>query len=413
MDKNFKLPKLREDLYIDVVKQNNEELLVIYDQKGYSPQPVALASEFLPILQTADGEKTLEEFENEIKTKLNANVNTEYLVEIFRSLNEQNLLDTPKFYFHKYQTDSYVQQPTRPPVCAGSSYPRQAPELESKLERMLATVGENEIQPGAQFVIAPHIDFNVGLISHETYSSAYKAIRDSDADLFVIFGTAHFRSSHIFMLSEKDFLTPLGKVPADKEIIAHLKENAEGSFAIDETAHRYEHSVELQAVLLQYLFADRDITILPILTGAYQNFIMQKLQPNSDQKFQEFITALNEAIDKSGKKAMFIASADFAHIGRKFEDNFDAEPILPQIKDEDKVLINYLMGGNSEAFFNSVSKVNDRRKICGLSPIYSLIESMKVGDKFPYKGKLLKYNQWNEVETRSAVSFASIAYYPI
>jgi len=103
---------------------------------------------------------------------------------------------------------------------------------------------------------------------------------------------------------------------------------------------------------------------------------------------------------------------DFAHVGKKFQDNFEAELILDQINNEDQELINELEKCSAEGFFDSIANVNDKRRICGLSPIYSLLQSqMNDNGKTQYQGKLLKYNQWNEVETASAVSFASIAYY--
>ena len=48
----------------------------------------------------------------------------------------------------------------------------------------------------------------------------------------------------------------------------------------------------------------------------------------------------------------------------------------------------------------------DRRKICGFSPIYTLLHLIKAGE-----GKLLKYQQAVESNSQSVVTFASLAFY--
>ncbi|MFC2131338.1 AmmeMemoRadiSam system protein B [Bacteroidota bacterium] len=412
MDDTFIIPKLRKDISIEIYTENNEELAFLNDPLGYAPHPIALPSSFLKVLDLIDGDMNLQELLKSIKAHLKLSIEPEILVEILKELNDRCFLESPNYFFIKFQSDYYKSIPVRPPVCAGSSYPYDQTELEMKLGKILSSVKENSVEPGAKFIIAPHIDFSIGRISHEAYAAAYQSIRDSDAELFIIFGTSHHNSSDIFMLSEKDFRTPLGITKTDRDIIEDLKAAMPGQITVDESSHRYEHSIELQLVLIQYLFKDRDFKILPILTGSFHNFLLKKKQPNTNEKFFDFMTNLLKSIKERGKKTLFIASADFAHIGRKFQDNFDAEPVLSQLKLEDENLINHLISGNSESFFESIAEANDKRKICGLPPIYSLLESQRTDNgQMPFKGKLLKYNQWNEIETRSAVSFASIAFY--
>ncbi len=409
---DFIVPQLRDDINIDFFNENNEEYAVLIDEQGYATQPLDLQSSFLKILDLIDGNSSFNDLLKSIKAHMKIDINPHFLIEILKELNDRCFLESPNFYFNKYQLDFYNSVPVRPPVCQGLSYPQDATELELEIEKILSTVNSNEIEPSANFIVVPHIDFNIGKLSHESYASAYHSIKNSDADLFVIFGTSHYGNSDLFMLSNKDFQTPLGIARTDKEILEDLKDGLQENITFDEIAHRYEHSIELQVVLLQYLFKDRDFTILPILTGSLENYIYKKLQPNKDNDFFNFISCLNESIIKRNKKPMFIASADLAHIGRKFQDNFDAEPALEQLKMEDEDLINQITNFDSESFFSKIAESNDKRKICGLAPIYALLESQKIRNEHSkYKGKLLKYNQWNEVETRSAVSFASIAFY--
>jgi MEMO1 family protein len=412
MEDRFIVPELREEIIAESFYENGQEYVLLIDPKGYVEAPLALPVEIYKILGLIKPNMEFSDLLKSIKAHLRLDIEADVIIEILKGLNDQYLFESPNFYFVKYQKDHYNSQPVRPAVCAGNSYPFDATELEMELEKILSSVESRTVESGARFVIAPHIDFNIGRLSHEAYASAYHAIRGSNAELFVIFGTAHQKSSDMFMLSEKDFRTPLGDARTDNEIINIMKSEIPENLTIDEFAHRYEHSIELQVVLLQYLFKDRNFTILPVLTGSYYSEIMSKRQPNTSDRFYNFINALNKSIIKSGKRALFIASADLAHIGRKFQDNFDAESVLPQLRTEDMQLIDHIVRCNPESFFSSIAEVNDKRKICGLSPIYSLLESQRdENGHIPFNGKLLKYNQWNEVETRSGVTFASIAFY--
>jgi AmmeMemoRadiSam system protein B len=408
---DFIVPCLREDIEIDIITDNNEELAVLTDKKGYAQQPVVIPSYFLKIIELIDGQHTFSELLKAIKAHLKFEIEPSILIDILKEFNNRCYLESSNYYFTKYQLDYYKSLPIRPAVCKGMTYPEQAVELELELNKILSECEVQKTKENTNFVIVPHIDFSIGKIAHEVYAPAYQLIKNSDADLYVIFGTSHYGNSDLFMLSEKDFETPLGIAMTDKEIINDLQKILSEKLTIDELAHRYEHSIELQIILLQYINKGKDFKILPVLTGSFHNFVYKRLQPNKDDSFFNFILSLNEAIKSRNKKPMFIASADFAHIGRKFQDNFDAEPALEQLKLEDANLIDQIVKGDSEAFFNAVAIENDKRRICGLAPIYSLLETQKLYlNNEKLQGKVLKYNQWNEVETRSAVSFASFAF---
>ena len=175
---------------------------------------------------------------------------------------------------------------------------------------------------------------------------------------------------------------------------------------IDDFAHKPEHSIELQAVLLKYYFGDRDFNILPILTGSLHEFIMNGNNPESNPRYNNFLDALKRAISDLGRKAVIISSVDFAHIGRKFGDDYDASPKLQDLKIEDKVLIDALNKTDKSAFLNKIKQDKDKYKICGTAPIYAMLHAFEPGN-----AKFLNYGQWEESDTNSAVSFASLAYY--
>jgi len=58
--------------------------------------------------------------------------------------------------------------------------------------------------------------------------------------------------------------------------------------------------------------------------------------------------------------------------------------------------------GDAEGFFDSVRREGDRRRICGLAPIYMTVRTAGAG-----RGALLKYAQWPD--PNAVVTFASLA----
>ena len=96
-----------------------------------------------------------------------------------------------------------------------------------------------------------------------------------------------------------------------------------------------------------------------------------------------------------------------AHVGLKFGDPESVgESTLAWIKERDLLSLSFTENIDAEGFSKSVEEEKDKRKICGLSPIYSLLSTIKVE-----KGNLLDYDQTLEPDTGSVVSFASIGFY--
>jgi hypothetical protein len=96
----------------------------------------------------------------------------------------------------------------------------------------------------------------------------------------------------------------------------------------------------------------------------------------------------------------------FGPRGREFGDR---EPItenfLKWVENEDLKLIERLAALDAPGFFNEVAKDQDKRKICGFAPLYSLIHLL--GDT---TGEQLKYSQAFTRETGSAVTFTSMVF---
>ena len=97
-----------------------------------------------------------------------------------------------------------------------------------------------------------------------------------------------------------------------------------------------------------------------------------------------------------------MAGADLAHLGPRFG---DPEPVSAsereRIEREDRAMLEPVAAGDAQAFFESVARDGDRRRICGLSPIYALLRTLGDG-----AGSVKRYGQWPDPD--GVVSFASV-----
>jgi AmmeMemoRadiSam system protein B len=211
-----------------------------------------------------------------------------------------------------------------------------------------------------------------------------------------------------FCLTRKDFLTPLGTLNVDRELIDAIQSRCPDDLFKDEGAHRSEHSIEFQCVFLRYLYPEPiPIKIIPILSGSFHEAIEKGISPMEFKSIRQFIEALTEAIYSLGKRVCYIASADLSHVGLQFGDQEGVgEYDLRILAEEDQGMLGYVEKVDGEGFFSSIMNERDRRRICGLPAIYAMLHSL--GAK---EGKVLKYGQAFTHETRSVVSFASLAFY--
>lgn len=398
------VPPLRDDISIVPFSDNGDALVVLYDRAGYAPEYLTLFAAVLPIVEMADGKSSIHDILGEIGEQTGEHLSETVLVELFTTLETACFLQSERFHESKARKDEeFLAQPVRSAACAGSSYAENANELTVFLDELMNSSHHSVAEECATAIVVPHIDLRVGA---QSYVPAYRALQQSDADLFVIFGTSHYGWQDVFITTEKHFQTPLGIVQTDTELLGKLREHVPFELCRNDVAHRDEHSIEFQLLFLQHVFRNRDFTVLPILVTSFQPFIDAGITPIQHERFRGFITSLQHVVQTSGRKVAFIASADMAHVGRKFGDDFPAETITETLAHEDAAVLHKATAADADGFFTHIANTNDCRRICGLPPVYSMLQTVQ-----PERGTLLDYQQWHEQETESAVTYASLAYY--
>ncbi len=290
----------------------------------------------------------------------------------------------------------------RPPCCAGSVYPDHPARLREALDAWLGRparpagarrprAGARRARDPVRLLVAPHIDYPRGA---RGYARAYAALADVDADLFVVFGTAHETPPHLFTLTRRDYATPLGPVATDRALVDALAgELGEGEVLADERHHAREHSVELQLVVLRHLLR-RPFTALPVLCSS----ISHLAEP---ARFTgRFLAALERAV--RGRDVCFLAGADLAHVGPLYGDPRPPTPAeAAALEAEDLRTLAFLAAGDADGFHRDGARDDARRRLCGIAPIYAAMRASGRG------AALLHYERWSD--GRDLVSFAAAA----
>ena len=289
----------------------------------------------------------------------------------------------------------------RRPAVAGQFYAGSKERLKAEIEdcfldkRGPGVIGKiKEGDNKLKGVVVPHAGY---MYSGAIAAHSYNAIaRDGFADVFVILGPNHTGiGSGVSLFPEGKWETPLGKISIEKEFAKLL---LGGIIDADESAHIYEHSIEVQLPFLQYMGRERTFSIVPICM-AMQDY-------DTSKEVGELIA---NAIDKYNKRVIIIASSDFSHVGL----NYSTLPPSGKRVDEytmeqDKIAIDKILELDARGLIEEVYQKNIT--MCGYGCVASmLIAAKNLGAS---NAELLKYGTSYEVApANSCVGYGAIAVY--
>lgn len=383
-------------------------IIVLRDPFGFSPAVLQVSREAFFIISLLDGTRDLRDVQAQVMRQFGQLVHTEKIEELVEQLDTCHFLDNDRYADLRQDTIvSFLESPTRPASHAGQAYSPNESELRAGIDAMFASGDEpreinwNSGGDTVRGLIVPHIDFQRG---GECYALGYAELAEhSQADTHVILGTAHCGMARPFCLTLKDFETPLGTVANDREFGEELLKACPW-LKEDEFSHRGEHSIEFQAVFLQYLFGGRrDFRIVPVLCGAFEKKPGEQARPAEIPQIESFIEALAQSFAKRGRSVCIIAGADLSHVGNRFGDQVPMnEQLLSYLESQDLETLDYVGKVDANGFYESVTANGGRRKICGLPNIYTMLRVIGEGS-----GRLVRYMQAVEKETDSVVTFAS------
>lgn len=406
-------PRLRPLEVIPSQDGHGRRVIILRDPLHLSEAVLVVPLPLVPVLQRLDGRHTLAMIREEIMAEHGMDVPEANLRQIASQLEEARFLGGEGFAAWRLSVErEFLAAPVRPSFLAGRGYEADPAALRARLDGFF-TGPEGPGPPGLnggaavplRALVAPHIDFHRG---GPTFAWSYRALAErGGADLFVVLGTVHAPTQGFYTLTEKAFETPLGTLEVDRAFTQALASRAPEDLFRDEFTQRAEHSVELQAVFLQYLYGGRrPVKFVPLLVGSFGEFVAQGRSPRGDERVEGFVEALRRTLGEAGaagRRACLVASVDLAHVGPQFG---DADPVdgerLAALERADLASLEAACRGDAEGFWWSVAEDGDARKVCGLAPIYTLLRTLD-----GCRGEVLRYSQWPD--PNGTVTFCSVA----
>lgn len=398
-----RLLKPRKDLEFIPVQDQGRDLIVIRDRYALVAKGFAIVPEVYQFLYLLDAVDDVHELQAELSRQSGGRrVTQEEIEHIIQNLDQAFLLDSERFRSAREACKArFVSQRTRPAALVGESYPAEPDALRKKLDGMLSgSVIQRQSGRDVKAIVAPHIDFSVG---GKGYAEAYACYRDQRVDRVLVLGIGHQMEQGLYALTEKDFETVLGLMPVDKDAVLKLKQSGPQLLADSDFEHLHEHSIEFQTLFLKHLDQESDLQMIPILCGSLWGF----LPAYSRQAFLEaagpFLESLQALASQEG--VLVLAGVDFSHIGPKFGHQESAIKMEPKAQEHDYALLAALCSQDPDTFWRISREVNDYYNVCGFSALATFLEILPES-----KGELLHYEMWHEQATRSAVSFAAMAF---
>ena len=401
------------------VQQDGKTLVYLKDPLNFAT-PLGISPAGYFVLAHFDGQHSFTDVQEAYCKQFGSLLMSDDLKSFVDMLDQHYYLDSERFRDYKNAVVlEFRNQTTRVPAHVGGVYKADPEELKTQLEGFFSAPNGPGLPNGQlagstpRAIVAPHIDFHRG---GPAYAWAYKPLAESDgADLYILLGTSHYSGQTPYILTLKNFATPLGLVETDRDFVQRLQAKCAEDCFTDEYLHRGEHSLEFQVVFLKYIAQQRaaltgrpekPFKIVPILVSSFHSAVVNQALPEKDSAVGTFLRTLRDLAALESRRVCFVAGVDLAHVGRQFGDR---EPItdyfLKWVESEDQELVNRLVALDAPGFFNAIAKDQDKRRICGFSPLYSLIHLLDGA-----QGKHLKYSQAFTPETGSAVTFSSLIF---
>ncbi len=276
----------------------------------------------------------------------------------------------------------------RRPAQAGAFYAGSRSQLEAQIRNcFLHELGPKHLPEASAkgqrrivALVSPHAGY---MYSGPVAASGYDTLAsDGTPDLFIILGPNHSGlGSGVSIMVEGRWQTPLGESVIDSDT-ANLICQHSSMIDVDDDAHAFEHSIEVQLPFLQYVYG-REIRFVPIC------MMMQDLRTSVE---------VGEAIAKAieGRDAVTIASSDMTHYEpQKSAEKKDSAAIESILKLDEKELQDVVESRNIS--------------MCGYGPVSSAIRCAKILGAT--KANLLNYKTSGDItgDYDAVVGYASVA----
>jgi AmmeMemoRadiSam system protein B len=271
------------------------------------------------------------------------------------------------------------------PAVAGQFYPGEREELSQMIDEFLKNAKVPKIEGKIFGILVPHAGY---IFSGPVAAHCYKAIEGKNFDTVVLIGDSHYEYfDGVSIWDRGEWETPLGRVKVDEELAKEIL-NFSKRFLVKDSAHLFEHSLEVQIPFLQKVL--KNFKILPLIFGS------------EDKDWEELARAILKSIEK--KKILVVASSDLSHY-----------PPYEVAQRADKRTIEGILSSDPEKFKEEIETL---KKLfpdvdtfaCAQDTIKTILEISK---NLKGKAKLLKYQNSGDTiygEKSQVVGYCAIAF---
>ena len=269
----------------------------------------------------------------------------------------------------------------RRPVFAGQFYPADGAALTQMIEQNFLDprgpgqlpVRHRSADRRIRAAAVPHAGY---LYSGPIAAHAYAAIAaERPPSTVLILGVNHTGRGAPAALSSRDWLTPLGRVPVDRDLVRALDRRP---IELDETAQAREHAIEIQLPFLQYVLPFPRFAALTVSMGPVG-----------------FLADVAAVVRKAlqGRDVLILASTDFSH--------YVPAEVARRL---DRQAIDQILARDPNGLYSTV--VEQDISMCGIAPTTVLLFATQ--DE-PLTARLLRWGNSGEVEPMpEVVGYASI-----
>jgi MEMO1 family protein len=273
-----------------------------------------------------------------------------------------------------------AEAPRRPAV-AGQFYPADGAALTQLIEQSFLDprgpghlpVRHRAADRRIRAAVVPHAGY---VYSGPIAAHAYAAIAaERPPSTVLVLGVNHTARGAPAALSARDWLTPLGRVPVDRDLVHALDHRP---IEVDETAHAREHSIEVELPFLQYVVPFPRFAALSISMGPIG-----------------FLADVAAVVRKAlqGRDVLVLASTDFSH--------YVPAKVAEQM---DRKAIDQILARDPNGLYRTV--VEQNISMCGIAPTTVLLFATQ--DE-PLIARLLRWGHSGEAEPmEEVVGYASV-----
>jgi MEMO1 family protein len=408
------IPALRPVELVPITHEGHR-LFLLRDPAGIAAEAIVLPPASVELLAFFDGDHTLRDVQTSIARATGRIVPLEQIGEFVGTLDRNHFLLSPAFEERRRElAREYATAPARAAHFAGQAYAAEVDPLRRELDALFDAPGGpgRPVAPVARrpvAIAAPHIDPARG---GAVYAHAYASLWGARPERVVILGVLHGASANPFVVTAKDYETPLGRLRTDARRVHALAERLGWDPLEEEELHRAEHSIEFQALLLQHALTeggtrepDPELEVLPILCAfSWEDFRETLAAAARRARIDAFLQTLRTLLGEDPTPTLIVAGVDLTHAGPRFGDTREPSAAWQEeLRRRDGATLERLAAGDAAGFVREIVSESDERRLCGFGALYALHALCA-----PVRGRLLHYDQC--VDRSGIVSFAALAF---